>query len=76
MSLIKSILKNDLQLDVKEFPPRQVAFYISNAKNALISAKQYEKEIDSQIKEVVWKAFTKYEEKLRQNNALDFDDIL
>ena len=76
MSLIKSILKNDLQLDVKEFSPRQVAFYISNAKNALISAKQYEKEIDSQIKEVVWKAFTKYEEKLRQNNALDFDDIL
>ncbi len=76
MSLLKSILKNNLQLDAKEFPPRQVAFYISNAKNALINAKQYEKEVDSQIKEVVWKAFTKYEEKLRQNNALDFDDIL
>ncbi len=76
MSLLKSILKNDLQLDIKEFPPRQVAFYISNAKNALINAKQYEKEVDSQIKEVVWKVFTKYEEKLRQNNAMDFDDIL
>lgn len=76
MSLIKSILKNDLQLDIKEYPPRQVASYISNAKNALTNAKQYEKEVDSAIKEVVWNVYTKYEEKLRQNNALDFDDIL
>jgi len=76
LSVLKWIIKEDLQLDIKEFPPRQIAFYISNAKNALVSAKQYEKEIDSQIKEVVWKVYTKYEEKLRQNNAMDFDDIL
>ena len=76
LSLLKTIIKEDLQFDIKEFPPRQIAFYISNAKNALVNAKQYEKEIDSQIKEVVWKAYTKYEEKLRQNNAMDFDDIL
>jgi len=76
ISLLRSIIKEDLQLDIKEFPPRQIAFYISNAKNALVNAKQYEKEIDSQIKEVVWKAYIKYEEKLRQNNAMDFDDIL
>jgi len=76
MSLLRWIIKEDLQLDIKEFPPRQIAFYISNAKNALVNAKQYEKEIDSQIKEVVWKAYTKYEERLRQNNAMDFDDIL
>jgi len=76
ISLLRWIIKEDLQLDIKEFPPRQIAFYISNAKNALVNAKQYEKEIDSQIKEVVWKTYTKYEERLRQNNAMDFDDIL
>jgi len=76
ISLLKWIIKEDLQLDIKEFPPRQIAFYISNAKNALVNAKQYEKEVDSQIKEVVWKAYLKYEERLRQNNAMDFDDIL
>ena len=76
MSLLRSIIKEDLQLDIKEFPPRQIAFYISNAKNALVNAKQYEKEVDSQIKEIVWKAYIKYEEKLKQNNAMDFDDIL
>jgi DNA helicase-2/ATP-dependent DNA helicase PcrA len=76
LSVLKSILKNQLHVDEKEFPARQVAFYISNAKNALITAKNYEKEVDSSIKEVVFNAYIKYEENLRQNNAIDFDDIL
>jgi len=73
---LKSILKNKLNLDEKEFPSRQVAFYISNAKNNLITAKGYESEVDSSIKEVVYKAYIEYEKNLSQNNALDFDDIL
>jgi len=39
MSVLKSIIKSELNLDIKEFPPGQIAFYISNAKNALITAK-------------------------------------
>jgi DNA helicase-2/ATP-dependent DNA helicase PcrA len=76
LSVLKSIMKEQLHIDEKEFPARQIAFYISNAKNALISAKNYEKEVDSTIKEIVFKVYTKYEENLRQNNAMDFDDIL
>ena len=76
LSVLKWILKNELHLEEKEFPARQVAFYISNAKNALISAKAYEAEVDSSIKEVVYKVYLRYEENLRQNNAMDFDDIL
>ncbi len=76
LSVLKWIIKNELHLNEKEYPARQIAFYISNAKNALISAKAYEAEIDSSIKEVVFKTYLKYEENLRQNNALDFDDIL
>ncbi|QFR39248.1 AAA family ATPase [Candidatus Gracilibacteria bacterium 28_42_T64] len=76
LSVLKGIIKNELHLNEKEYPARQIAFYISNAKNALISAKAYEAEIDSSIKEVVFKTYLKYEENLRQNNALDFDDIL
>jgi len=73
---LKSIIKSELNLDIKEFPPRQIAFYISNAKNALITAKGYEREIDNSLKQVVWEVYTKYEQKLSQNNAMDFDDIL
>jgi DNA helicase-2/ATP-dependent DNA helicase PcrA len=76
MSVLKSIIKSELNLDEKEFPARQIAFYISNAKNALITAKWYEKEIDNSLKQVVWEVYTKYEMKLSANNAMDFDDIL
>ncbi len=76
LSVLKSILKNRLNLDEKEFPARQIAFFISNAKNSLISAKWYEAEVDSSIKEVVYKAYIEYEKDLALNNAIDFDDIL
>lgn len=76
ISVLKSILKNRLNIDEKEFPARQIAFYISNAKNSLITAKWYEKEVDSNIKEVVYKAYLEYEKDLISNNAIDFDDIL
>lgn len=76
LSVLKNILKNRLNLDEKEFPARQIAFYISNAKNNLVTAKAYEKEIDSTLKEVVFKAYLEYEKDLVSNNAIDFDDIL
>lgn len=76
ISILKSILKTKLNLDEKEFPPKQISFYISNAKNALITAKSYEKEVDNQFKEVVFRVYTEYEKELKENNSLDFDDIL
>lgn len=76
LSVLKNILKNKLHIDEKEYPARQIAFYISNAKNNLTTAKWYEKEIDSTIKEVVFKAYLEYEKDLISNNAIDFDDIL
>ncbi|MDP2090850.1 MAG: 3'-5' exonuclease [Candidatus Gracilibacteria bacterium] len=76
LSVLKNILKNRFNLDEKEFPARQIAFFISNAKNNLITAKGYEAEVDSSIKEVVYKAYIEYEKDLALNNAMDFDDIL
>ncbi len=76
LSIMKGIIKNDLWLIEKEYPPRQIAYYISDAKNKCITAEMYGKEVDTHIKEVVNDAYTRYEKKLRENNALDFDDIL
>ena len=64
LSVLKNILKNKFNLDEKEFPSRQIAFFISNAKNSLITAKWYEAEVDSSIKEVVYKAYIEYEKDL------------
>ncbi len=76
MSVIKGIIKEDLKLDEKKYPPRVIASFISNAKNALITAERYYQFIDSHIKEIVNQVYTIYAKKLNENNALDFDDIL
>lgn len=76
LSVIKWIIKEDLKLDEKKYPPRSIASFISNAKNALISAKMYDRYVDSHIKEIVRDVYNIYEKRLEENNALDFDDIL
>jgi DNA helicase-2/ATP-dependent DNA helicase PcrA len=76
ISILKNIIKERLKLDEKRYPAKLVATYISNAKNALISPKQYEVEVDNQMKEVVFKVYIEYEKVLVSNNAMDFDDIL
>ncbi len=76
LAVMKDIIKNDLGLIEKEYPPRQIAYYISDAKNAWLSAEDYAYRIDNNLKEVVAQVYKKYEERLTANNALDFDDIL
>ncbi|MDD5770603.1 MAG: UvrD-helicase domain-containing protein, partial [Candidatus Gracilibacteria bacterium] len=76
LSVIKSIIKEDLKLDEKKYPPRSIASFISNAKNSLITAEKYQNYVDSHIKEIVNQVYIIYTKKLNENNALDFDDIL
>lgn len=76
LRLIKDIITNDLKLDEKQTPARQIAFFISDAKNNLLDAKKYTNYADSFIKEKVSQVYAIYEKKMIENNALDFDDIL
>lgn len=75
-SVLRSIMKSKLNLDEKLYPAKQVWFYISNAKNSLISATAYEKQVDNAFKEIVFQVYKEYEKELRENNSIDFDDIL
>lgn len=75
-SVLRSIMKSKLNLDEKLYPAKQVWFYISNAKNSLISATAYEKQVDNAFKEIVFQVYKEYERELRENNSIDFDDIL
>lgn len=76
LSVMKDIIKNWLWLIEKEFPARQIAHFISDAKNKSITSRQYKSQVDSSLKEVVLQVFERYEVRLSENNALDFDDIL
>lgn len=76
LSVMKAIIRDELGLIEKDFPACQVAYFISDAKNKSVSPQAYKQQIDSQLKEVVAQVYERYEKRLVENNALDFDDIL
>ena len=80
-NLIKSIIR-DMQLDDKTYKPNVVQNRISNAKNRLITASSYLQNADiykhDQFKRIpmVGKIYERYEQRCRQADAMDFDDLL
>ena len=75
LTVIKRILK-DLDLDPKQYNPTAIKNRISGCKNELMSPKQYESYASSEFEKVVLKVYEKYEDKLKANNSVDFDDLL
>jgi len=73
--LIKTCLKQ-LNLDDKQFQPSSVLSAISTAKNALQDDKQFAKQASNFHEQKVAEVYELYQQKLRTNNALDFDDLL
>jgi DNA helicase-2/ATP-dependent DNA helicase PcrA len=73
--LIKEAIKS-LDLSATNFTPSSVHGTISNAKNQLIAADAFAREASDFYKKNVSRIYTKYQNLLRQNNALDFDDLL
>lgn len=75
-TLLKQILK-ELNLDEKAFPPRLLANTISNFKNELLDPKASKKYVNGDfIMEKNVEIYSIYQDKLMQNNAVDFDDII
>ena len=76
--VVKDIIK-DFGLDDKSFPPKTILGYISRAKDAMKLGKDYlaecEKAGDFRLTKIA-KVYVEYEKRLRDANALDFDDII
>lgn len=76
--VIKDIIK-DQRLDDKAFPPRSVLSVISKAKDSVQSGPEFlaacEKAGDYRLTKIA-KIYVEYERRLREANALDFDDII
>jgi DNA helicase-2/ATP-dependent DNA helicase PcrA len=73
---LMTIVCRDLDLDVKRFQPRAVLHWISNAKNELQDPDDAAKDARNVQEETYAAAYRLYQERLRQANALDFDDLL
>lgn len=74
-NLIKQILK-EMNLDDKRFQPSGILSRISNAKNALQDAEAFARQAGDFYEQKVADIYSRYEQKLQLNNALDFDDLL
>jgi DNA helicase-2/ATP-dependent DNA helicase PcrA len=73
--LIADILK-ELGFDPQEFRPAAIQTKISLAKSELISPDEFKFLTTTRLDEVVAAVYEKYQQKLKENAALDFDDIL
>ena len=73
--LISRVMET-LNLDPKRYPPRQFQSLISNAKNELQTPYQYLSAAQNQFETIVADVYTMYEKRLKQANALDFDDLI
>ena len=75
-TLIKECLKK-LDVDDKMFTDRSVQFEISNAKNEMLEPEQYQARARGDFrKEKIAEIYTLYQNRLKENNAIDFDDII
>ncbi len=76
--VIKDIIK-ELELEEKSFPPREVQTIISRAKNDMQTPEDFAEQgkvINDWRKIRMGKVYSLYNKKLRDANALDFDDLL
>lgn len=75
-TLVKQAIK-ELNLDDKIFTDRSVLAEISNAKNEMLDPKMYKTRSNGEYRrEKIAEVYELYQKKLKQNNSLDFDDII
>lgn len=72
---VKTVLKQ-LNTPEKRFTPENVLSTIGSAKNAFVSASQYKSMAKDFFEETVADIYFHYQRMLKQNNGMDFDDLL
>ncbi len=75
-SLLKEIIVKEMQLDEKKFDPKSVRYAISGAKNRCWTPAEYLKNERGYRATHIFNVYQTYQDRLLQNNALDFDDLI
>ncbi len=73
--VIKRICKQ-LNINDKLYPPRMIKAVISDAKNQMLTPQEWLSENPDARSKPIFKVYSEYENTLKSNNALDFDDLL
>ena len=75
ITAVKRVLRK-LDIDSNKFSPKAFFNRISNFKNDLIGVEESKKYVDSDFGEMLCEVYKGYEEEKRNDNAVDFDDLL
>ncbi|MFZ2975188.1 MAG: UvrD-helicase domain-containing protein [Candidatus Moraniibacteriota bacterium] len=75
LALMKKVMK-EMEINTDQFKPKAILGAISNAKNELKSAEEFLAGVGGYFEEMVAKIYLNYQKKLKDQGALDFDDIL
>lgn len=73
--LVKEILK-EMNLSSKNFSAYSLLNAISSAKTELVGPEEYQKYVQGYFQEIVAKVYLQYQQTLRKNQCLDFDDLI
>src|SRR4029079_7210461 len=73
---LMTLVCQDLDLDPKRYQPRAVLNWVSNAKNELKDPEDAKKDTRTSFEEAYAAAYELYQRRLRDANALDFDDLI
>ena len=75
LATIKRILK-EMNLDIKVYSPKFIKNKISSCKNELMTPEEFSRFADDELTGIAVEVYKKYQEKLKINNSVDFDDLL
>jgi len=75
---LMALVCRDLDLDPKRYPPRAFSHQVSNLKNELIDEETFASTSveGTHVERMLAQAYTGYQRRLRQANAMDFDDLI
>ncbi|MER7177251.1 DNA helicase PcrA [Streptomyces mesophilus] len=73
---LMALVCRDLDLDPKRFPPKAFSAKISNLKNELIDEEDFAGQAADGFEKTLAQAYAMYQSRLREANALDFDDLI
>ncbi|WP_375496978.1 DNA helicase PcrA [uncultured Jatrophihabitans sp.] len=73
---LMTMVGRDLDLDAKRYPARSLTAQVSNLKNELVTPEAWADKASTAPEKVVADVYTRYQNRLRDAHALDFDDLI
>jgi len=74
-NIIKELLL-ERDIDIKEIRPTSIAYYISSAKNEMISPENFKSHYGGFIEDITAEIYPEYQKQLKAQNSMDFGDLL